>query len=284
MEIAHGRFAGENGMVVDIQKRDFSAAIVFNCQFWSDFTEENERFYLGCLGQFHFKTIHNISTNENYEAFIRSISILNTMISASPFNFGSVTSSDILCLSSLINGIIKGRDNNIPDYIRRFYDNFRNQITDVVINMYWMNTDDEGAKKWGCYGYVKYKEIFWKTDCVDLVKLVKIFNNAVKTIIIANLFNTEMGYESSITLDKTFESQLIEFMQFINSSKTIRDRFNHLCVVKPKHSMTSNSKRFVKQRKDSYLRKYRWTLEKRKYVSRDQAKECKDAIFFYPIV
>ena len=55
MAIAHGRFAGDNGMVVDIRKYEYSPMTVFNCQYWSDFTDENERFYIGSIHYFFSK-------------------------------------------------------------------------------------------------------------------------------------------------------------------------------------------------------------------------------------
>lgn len=40
------RFA-RDGLVVDI--KNMGAIPMFDCQFWSDYTEENERFFIGSL-------------------------------------------------------------------------------------------------------------------------------------------------------------------------------------------------------------------------------------------
>ena len=125
MEIAYGRFAKEDGLVVDIRK-DVSSTSLFNCQFWSDFTEENERFFLGSLQGFVFKSIHSVSTKQNFEPFVRVIDILRWMIDGYPYHFGAVSSSDVLCLSRLMNG---DKDHDISHFMMKLSLNIQNTFS-----------------------------------------------------------------------------------------------------------------------------------------------------------
>ena len=52
-------------MVIDIrQKTNGSGGCIslFNCAYWSDYTDENERLFLGNLAKFYFKSIHYVKT------------------------------------------------------------------------------------------------------------------------------------------------------------------------------------------------------------------------------
>eukprot|EP01084_Bolivina_argentea_P262051 443058_1 len=77
-ETAHGTFAKDDGLVVDIRNNN-KGIYLFDCSFFSDYTEEQERFFIGGLKKFKFLTIHHIRPKQNYSAFIRPISILAAM-------------------------------------------------------------------------------------------------------------------------------------------------------------------------------------------------------------
>ena len=277
MEIAYGRFAKEDGMVVDIRKYKDSQNVVFNCRFWSDFTEENERLYIACTGVFFIKSIHNVSTTEDYEPFIQSISIFQEMIDGYAYTFGAMTSRDVVCLSELLHDN-QENEMNVPDYIRQFFNNFCNQIKVININMEWINEHDESSK-FGNYGFVRLKELFWKNESIELIKFAKLFRNTISKI---TIYNAEArDYVTSIELDSGFETELVKFMIFINSSAPIKNRFKSLIIVNPK---IDDIDTFIDEKKDYYITKYGWMVEKGPYHDIKRNAKCHDTIYFFPIV
>merc|ERR1712130_196095 len=76
------RFA-RDGLVIDI--RNTRAAIpMFDCQFWSDYTQENERFFIGSLQQLEFESIRHMLSGDVYDVFARVIGMMNLMIQGHP--------------------------------------------------------------------------------------------------------------------------------------------------------------------------------------------------------
>ena len=278
MAIAYGRFAKDDGMVVDIRKYDVSPVSVFNCRFWSDFTEENERLYIGSLHKFYLKTIHNVSTKEDYRSFVQSIDILRTMIAGYPYTFGTVSSSDALCLSGLMND---NKKNNIgvPVYIEKFFNNFCNQIKQIRINMRYINMNLYHGATFDVHRFLHLKKLFWNNNNIELIKFAKLFRNSINSITIYYIRRHE--YESSIELNSGFEMELIKLLSFINSSSSIKNRFKSLIIVKPK---IDNLNAFIHKKKDFYIKKYGWMAEIRPYHDIQRNSKCNDTIYFFPIV
>merc|ERR1712228_772957 len=90
----------QKGMVIDILN-DKVATPLFDCSFWSDFTNENERLFIGSLQPFTFETIHYLPLNENYEIFIRVIGILMEMIDGFAYQISAIKRKDFKTLSIL---------------------------------------------------------------------------------------------------------------------------------------------------------------------------------------
>ena len=123
-------------MVVDIRRRD-TISTLFNCRFWSDFHDENERFFLAALTIFEFKSIHNVPTLENYEQFVRIIGILQTMLNGYSWIYGELVDLDVFNLKSLLllseSGDLEILDSDnfsgngkVPIYIQQLFRNFTN--------------------------------------------------------------------------------------------------------------------------------------------------------------
>lgn len=130
-EVAHGTFAKRDGMVIDIIN-DKAATPLFNCRFWSDFTDENERFFIGSLIHFDFVTIHHISVQKDYAVFIRPMNILANMIMGFPFNQSAIKSIDVSIVSLLILDYISDSfSSEVAVYIHRFFGNFAQNVNKV---------------------------------------------------------------------------------------------------------------------------------------------------------
>ena len=309
MAVAYGRFAKEDGMVVDVRKR-YTGVSMFNCQFWSDFTDEKERFFIGSLTNFQFKSIHNVSTNEDYQAFTRAIDILQVMIIGFPYQHGRVSSIDVKCLAALLtisdvsnasddderhNQQIrqqpqkpkvrrseeeKGEEIVVPDYVKRFFHNFCNGVKEIKINMLSMNCDDQYAES-NLFGHLKLKSLFWKNDSIELIKFVKLFKNTINVISIFDNINPEKGFEKSIELNDEFEMELIKLMIFINLSKAFKNRFKYLIIINPK---IDNLDGYIIEKNKYFPKNYGWMLEKRQYYDIKRNSKCNESIYFFPIV
>ena len=81
--VAVGTF-GRDGLVVEIQGRG-GVNSFFDCPYWSDFTDEDEKLFIGGLQEFGFGTIRNIQTKMNYAVFVQAMAMFNT---ASQVHFG----------------------------------------------------------------------------------------------------------------------------------------------------------------------------------------------------
>ena len=273
-EIAYGRFARDHGMVVDIRKY-LCSTYLFNCQFWSDYTDENERFFLGSLQQFYFKSIHNVSTKEDYEPFIRIIDILQQMIDGYPYQYGHISTEDVSCLDVLINNRVN-TDIIVPHYINKFFNNFCNQVEEIKINMDLMNCHDKYAET-DQYGFLKLKELFCDSKVIQLIKFAKLFKNTINTIIIFN----DDKFVPSIELNKGFEVELTKLMAFINSSKVFKNRFKFVIIVNPK---IDDLDAFIISKKDFFIKKYGWMLEKRQYYDIKRNSKGDKSVYYFPIV
>merc|ERR1712228_622045 len=176
------QFAGK-GMVIDILNQK-AAIPLFDCSFWSDFTNENERFFIGSLQHFTFETIHYLPLKENYQIFIRVIGILMEMIRGYPYNISAIKQSDFNILSILISDHINDKKSEkIPFYVHNLFKHIVQNVNKIHLNMEEMNCDKEYADD-QCFGYQKLKPLFFIDDQVNYRKLCQIFDNKLQQIVI----------------------------------------------------------------------------------------------------
>lgn len=76
----------------------------FNCPFWSDFADEDEKLFIGGLQDFIFETIRNIKTKQNYRVYVQVISMFHNMIRGFPWNLelGAIQKKHCSALNRLI--------------------------------------------------------------------------------------------------------------------------------------------------------------------------------------
>merc|ERR1712228_283073 len=168
------QFAGK-GMVIDILNIKASIPL-FDCSFWSDFTNENERFFIGSLQRFTFETIHYLPLKEDYQIFIRVIGILMTMIIGYPYVISAIKQKDFNILSILISDHINDKKSEkIPFYVHNLFKHIVQNVNKIHLNMAWMNRHKE-AVEWNQFGYQKLKSLFFVDDQVNYSKLCQIFD------------------------------------------------------------------------------------------------------------
>ena len=126
---------GQSGLVVDILREEISLPLV-DCSFWSDFTEEDERFFIGSLQTFTFKTIHHLSLKQNYAKYIRAIGILMKMIRGYPYRVSAIKEKDVTVLSDLTSEqITQSRKQDIPLYVHHLFKYIAQNVKKVEMNL-----------------------------------------------------------------------------------------------------------------------------------------------------
>ena len=98
------RFA-DDGIVLQIVNIS-SATYFWNCTWWSDYSSESERLFIGGLMPFKFISIRHIGQRKNYENFIFPITVFNTMINGYAQWIRKATESDVKYLSKRLHFVI----------------------------------------------------------------------------------------------------------------------------------------------------------------------------------
>ena len=232
-------------MVVDIRNTKTDTRL-FNCSFFSDFTDEKERLFIGGMGAFEFLSIHYLSLKEDYANFIRGINILARLLTGYPYEISLIESIDIECIELLIKNNQKTwmsvySSQNIPTYIQSFFDNFVNNIIDIQIEMTVMNCHNEYAK-YNQFGYKLLKNIFFvgignkSEETIDFPKILNIFNTKLQTIIIFNM--PGRAFEPSIYLNELFIDRIIKGIKIINGSLALKQTFDEFLIIEPQNSIS----------------------------------------------
>lgn len=265
-------------MVIDIINNK-KGQYLFNCQYWSDFGDENERFFIGSLQSFGFLTIHDIALKYNYSAFIRPMNMLEKMIGGFKHKQCAISSEDVWCLSALLTS--RSSSSKVPVYIKRLFRNFTNNINRIEIDLNVMSCHKKEAKK-GSYGYKLFKPIFFissmngSAETIDFTKLLTVFTKKVETVIIFN--RRYHSWDKSISLDALFISSMISAIKVINKSVSLRASFKEFIIMNPAESITD----FIKKNESLFLSN-QWTLKKKPYKHIRRGAVCDETLFIEPL-
>ena len=224
------RFA-RNGLVVDIM--NMKAKIpMFDCQFWSDYTEENERFFIGSLQRFSFQSIRHMITGEYYHVFVRAIGILMTMIDGFPYEISAIHSGDVDCLSDLISDYVNDTHSDfIPLYIHTLFANIVQNVNKIHFSVGLMEAHDEAAAlAVNRFGYRTLKPLFFVNGMINFSKLFQIFNRDLQTIVIFTVIPN--GFIPSIhLLNDLFLEQILCGILEINENIALKYVFEKILIV-----------------------------------------------------
>lgn len=230
-------------MVISIRNNKVGNRL-FNAQFWSDYSDENERFFIGIQQPLEFITIHDVPNCLNYHKYIRAINILAKMIRGYVYQQHQITSTDSLHLSALIEHLlhdtsseldIKKKNMHIPVYIQRFFKHCCKQIKLVKINMRAMET--RSNKKNTYWGYSNVKSLFFAFDHIlrketpNFTRFIKLFRAGIEMIIVFS--RADRVFVPSISLDTLFLTEILNAIYFINKCSSIKYIFKQFVIVNP---------------------------------------------------
>merc|ERR1712228_564478 len=197
---------------------------------WSDFTNENERLFIGSLQPFTFETIHYLPLNEDYEIFIRVIGILMVMIRGWPYTISAIKQKNFNNLSVLISDHINDKKSDkIPFYVHNLFKHIVQNVNKIHLNMAEMNW--EGNAKWNQFGYQKLKSLFFVDDHVNYSKLCQIFDYKLQQIVITDI--PAWKFNQSIHLNFSFLEEIVFGIRAINKNVALKSVFNEILIVNP---------------------------------------------------
>ncbi len=230
---------------------------LFDCSFFSDYTDENERFFIGGLQFFQFRSIHHMKRKEDYQSWIKPISILACMFIGFPFNMSRIKNIDVEGLSLLILNSISSSTTSeicqIPVYISKLFINFVNNVEQIEINMEEMNKHTE-RKKWNQFGYKLLKPLFFlvnentNSETINYSKLLQIFKRKLKTIMVYNVKTNK--WLKSIYLNDLFLREILNAISTIKASVILSSIFDKFLILEPydniQHFIENNKNKFNK--------------------------------------
>eukprot|EP00483_Globobulimina_turgida_P005057 UN05067 len=215
---------GSRGVVLDI-KNDNSGAIYFNCNFWSSFTNEDERLYFSGRSPLMFINIHHIPKQEHYKPLVKLITICNQMFTGYPLEGIKPFKSTCKTLNKLIKSemdecyLDEPYTSKVPKYISFLFHQFIKQQKEIEIN--WDDWDThfiyhDKTFKDDVYGYKLFQSIFISDNksTFRFSILIKLCCN-VQSITIYKLMNSRQGFLSSIKLDEGFVCEIMECMDIM---------------------------------------------------------------------
>ena len=101
-----------------------SALSFFDCPFWSDFADEDEKLFIGGLQLITFGSIRNIKTRRNYGVYVKAISMFHMMTQGWTWTKrrGVIEEKHIRAMDRLIEAeiaqkAVKGESSVVPDYV-----------------------------------------------------------------------------------------------------------------------------------------------------------------------
>ena len=266
--VAVGLF-GSKGIVIDI-KRTPSGTMFFDCNYWSDFQNEDERFFIGGLVLFNFVTIRDVKHSKDFQKYIKPLTMLDMMIQGFPYSSEKLKKEDRAYLKLMIDQEIqqtleRGLITEIPDYCLKLWHNFLCKVEDIIINIFWMGIIETEYKVTSIqytgkmYGYDIFRPIFFIYDDEEILMTnfdiegtlnLKIFCQMFTNLKTITIFNAPGGtYNDSIKLDELMVNEIFNTFEIINESKSLSLSFQEIRIVQP---LGSNVDGFIQENKEMF--------------------------------
>ena len=271
---------GSTGIVLEIENDHYSATPFLDCNYWSSFPNEDERFFIGGLQSFYFLSIRDIPLGKNYRSFIKTIRILYDILSGWPLENIQIFNSDTRRISLLIEAELNGYYldsslSRIPNYVLSLFHQFIINRDKVNINLYNMDKElleDEDNMKY--YGYNKARHIFLCDDenTINFSKLVPLFTNLKTFNVFSPSLNADGDYEKSIKLNQSFTDEIIKCVELLNKIRNYQ--YPKFQIVNPSDSIQE----FIKKNEKIFNEKG-WNVETSIYYNSHRPENpCKNTL------
>ena len=251
---------GREGIVIDI-KVDKVGVFFMDCNYWSCFTHEDERLFIGGLQPLQMTTIRYIPQNENYIQYVKVMTMLRCMFSGNVLFGSEPTSDDIDCVEGLIEMEVKTLNNiKIPKYIKTLWHHFLMKQTQILLNLDVWRIHSFGynsAYEMDEYGFLKFKKLFMKNEMFNFLLYITLLPN-LQTFTVGDVGVGQA--DPSIPLTLEFTNEILSCISYLNVSVSSLS-FRSFQIIKPKSPIDE----YIFQTKDKYL-KQGWILKKDKFV------------------
>lgn len=147
-------FSDDNGIILElIAENEYSNLKCFNCSCISAYGHENEMLFFGGYRPLKFKSIRLMEPSQNYQLFIKALSLFNHVVKAKKLPFeirDSITKIDYKIIKSLMRHYMTNVEykNRSPNYINNLFKSFCDSKKNIYINIAWMNKQYPGFKKY----------------------------------------------------------------------------------------------------------------------------------------
>eukprot|EP01083_Nonionella_stella_P086550 240529_1 len=143
------RFATEDGVVMTLNNDGHYNARnvrVFDCSWLSTYHGEDEYLFVGGQYQLRIETIKMVGMG-SYRSYCKALFNFECMIKGASID-GSVevTPDDHVILDNLIKHKLRLKQNDYPNYINKLFEAITNHHTQIIINLYQINTHLEAIK------------------------------------------------------------------------------------------------------------------------------------------
>ena len=279
--IAHGSFAKDGGIVADIEN-DGSGQFLIPAEYWSDYTEEREYFFIGGLQYFFFISIHEIAAQMDYKAFIEPLTAMIMKITGWPFEIGVLTKADSQALDFLISDRLSSTESarELPPYLRRLFANITHNVQTVEINMAEMNWHNERAKT-SHFGFKLFKTLFFadydsKDESITFALFLRLFARKLESILVFN--EPYDGFEASISLNAAFVRSMFCAFDVISDSFRLQQRFEECIIVEPKQDVAA----FIQQHQ-AVFKQRGWAMKRGSYEHIQRGSSSDNCLIISPM-
>ena len=216
--------------MVDI-KNEVSSSIFFDCNYWSAFTKEDEKLFVGNRNALTFNNIRNVKQGEHYLAVINIMNILFRVFGGWVLEPDAPDNRDVDGLRELVSAEEKMEyisfpyksEWKIPQYVSLLFHQFLKKTKQISINTWPLSLHFIKYNKYfdhNWYGYQKFDGLFRCRDkiTINYTFFVKILPN-LEEFIVFKAYRSG-GYKKSIVLDAAFTSEMLNCIDFINNKSS----------------------------------------------------------------
>ena len=253
-QVAYSIF-GAKGIVLDIKVGN-DATCFWNCNYWSTYVNENERFLIGGKDFLYFTTIRDVPRCLNYESAINVMTIFNEMVVGHQLGGIVPSSADVALLGHIIDAVSfpsdKMQRKSISAYVYQLFIHFLQKQEDVLINWDdWKKHKMEYVKhlNFHGYGYKKFQKYFVDDiDSNNSVLKYSIFIGIMPNIHTFTVIDMPKigALNYSISLTKNLVVELMKCIEILN--KLSFTSFEHFRFVKP----NGNIKNFIDEYQNEF--------------------------------
>eukprot|EP01083_Nonionella_stella_P002467 7121_1 len=225
---------GSDGIVLDIPRRNVTQ-YYFDCPYWSDYANEDEKLFLGGLVHFEFETIRDVKNKMNYWCYVQVLTMFHFMSEGWQFKKKikkwHYKALKLLIQEEMEGKVLQGVESLVPPYVLKLWHHFLCNVRNVEINWKYMRMQESNSGE--RYGYKTFapRFVLKKWTSLDFGVFLKILPN-LESITLYN-WNKKKQFVTSIALSEILTQHLLETIEIVQSSPSLTETFREFNIVLP---------------------------------------------------